>query len=117
MLRSKKCGAVARDVGLRMVQLHGSESPEVCAELARDFEIIKALRIDGGFDAQRASAYPMCTILLDTYDEEMAGGTGNVGDSGTCANDKEVCEPADSRGRIESGKCGASHRDGESGWG
>ena len=71
---------VARDVGLRMVQLHGFESPEICAGLARDFEIIKALRIDGGFDAQRASAYPMCTILLDTYDEQMAGGTGNVGD-------------------------------------
>ena len=63
-----------------MVQLHGSESPEMCAELARDFDIIKALRIDGGFDAQRASVYPMCTILLDTYDEQMAGGTGDVGD-------------------------------------
>ena len=71
---------VARDVGLRMVQLHGSESPEMCAKLARDFEIIKALRIDGGFDAQRASVYPMCTILLDTYDEWTAGGTGGVGD-------------------------------------
>ena len=42
---------IARDVGLHMVQLHGSESPEMCAELARDLEIIKALRIDGGFDA------------------------------------------------------------------
>jgi len=71
---------VAHDVGLRVVQLHGSESPEVCAELARDFEIIKALRMDDRFDAQRASAYPRCTILLDTYDEEIAGGTGNVGD-------------------------------------
>ena len=71
---------VARDVGLRMVQLHGSESPEMCAELAHDFEIIKALRIDGGFYAQRASVYPMCTILLDTYDERIAGGTGDVGD-------------------------------------
>jgi phosphoribosylanthranilate isomerase len=63
-----------------MVQLHGSESPEMCAELARDFEIIKALRMDGGFDAQRVSVYPMCTILLDTYDERIAGGTGDVGD-------------------------------------
>jgi len=71
---------IARDVGLHMVQLHGSESPEMCAELARDLEIIKALRIDGGFDAQRASAYPMCTILLDTYEQRMAGGTGDVGD-------------------------------------
>jgi len=71
---------VARDVGLRMVQLHGSESPEMCAELARDFAIIKALRMDDGFGAQRASVYPMCTILLDTYDERIAGGTGEVGD-------------------------------------
>jgi phosphoribosylanthranilate isomerase len=71
---------VANEVGLRMVQLHGSESPEMCGELARDFEIIKALRADDGFDARKASAYPMCTILLDTYDEQMAGGTGEVGD-------------------------------------
>ena len=71
---------VARDVGLRVVQLHGSESPEMCAELARDFEIIKALQIGGGFGAQRASVYPMCTILLDTYNERIAGGTGAVGD-------------------------------------
>src|SRR5207302_6574474 len=60
---------VARDVGLRMVQLHGSESPEMCAELARDLEIIKALRIDGGFDAQRASAYARGTSLPDSSEE------------------------------------------------
>jgi phosphoribosylanthranilate isomerase len=71
---------IAHDVGLRMVQLHGAESPEMCAELAQGFEVIKALRIDGEFDARRVSAYPTCTILLDTYDEEMAGGTGEVGD-------------------------------------
>src|SRR5216684_1403200 len=71
---------IARDVDLRIVQLHGSESPQMCAELARDFEVIKALRIDGGFEARRVSVYPMCTILLDTYDQEMVGGTGEVAD-------------------------------------
>ena len=71
---------IARDVDLRIVQLHGSESPEMCAELARDFEVIKALRIGDGFDAKSASAYSAWTILLDTYDEEMAGGTGEVAD-------------------------------------
>jgi phosphoribosylanthranilate isomerase len=71
---------IAQEVGLRILQLHGSESPEMCADLARDFEVIKALRIDAGFDAQNASAYQGCTILLDTYDEEMAGGTGEVAD-------------------------------------
>lgn len=71
---------IAQDVGLRILQLHGSESPGMCADLARDFEVIKALRIDAGFAAQKASAYQACTILLDAYDEEMAGGTGEVAD-------------------------------------
>ena len=71
---------IARDVGLRILQLHGSESPGMCAELAQDFEIIKALRIDDEFEERKVSAYPMCTILLDTYDKQRAGGTGEVGD-------------------------------------
>ena len=71
---------IAHDVGLRILQLHGSESPGMCADLARDFEVIKTLRIDGGFDPQKASAYQPCTILLDTYDQRMAGGTGKVTD-------------------------------------
>ena len=71
---------VARDVDLRIVQLHGSESPETCADLARDFDVIKALQIGNGFDPRKAFAYSMCTILLDTYDDQMAGGTGEVGD-------------------------------------
>jgi phosphoribosylanthranilate isomerase len=71
---------VARDVDLHIVQLHGSESPEICADLARDFEVIKALRTGDGFDAKNTSTYSAWTILLDTYDEKMAGGTGEVGD-------------------------------------
>ncbi len=71
---------VARNVDLRIVQLHGSESPGMCAELAPEFEVIKALRMGQGFVAQRASAYPMCTILLDTYDQQMLGGTGELCD-------------------------------------
>ncbi len=71
---------IAHDVGLRILQLHGSESPGMCAELAQDFEVIKALRIDDEFGERKVSAYPMCTILLDTYDKQRAGGTGEVGD-------------------------------------
>jgi phosphoribosylanthranilate isomerase len=71
---------IADDIGLRILQLHGSESPEMCAELAQGFEVIKALRIDDEFDERKVSAYPMCTILFDTYDEQMVGGTGEVGD-------------------------------------
>jgi phosphoribosylanthranilate isomerase len=71
---------VAHAVGLRVLQLHGSESPEMGAELALGFEVIKGLRIDRGFNPRRASAYPTCTILLDTYHEQMPGGTGEVAD-------------------------------------
>ena len=31
---------IAHDVGLRVLQLHGSESPEMCAELALGFEVL-----------------------------------------------------------------------------
>src|SRR5881394_250650 len=58
---------VAHVVGLHILQLHGSESPEMGTELALGFEVIKGLRIDRGFNPRAASAYPTCTILLDTY--------------------------------------------------
>lgn len=71
---------IARASDIHILQLHGAESPETCAELAREFEIIKALRAGPGFSADRVGEYAMCTILLDSYDEQVAGGTGQVGD-------------------------------------
>jgi phosphoribosylanthranilate isomerase len=56
---------IASDVGLDAVQLHGAETPEDCAKVGHP--VIKALRVDGGFDAGRAAAYRAAgaTLLFD----------------------------------------------------
>lgn len=63
--------------GARMAQLHGDESPDYCARIGAD-RVIKALRIDGGFDARRVLDYPASAILLDAYDAKLYGGTGKT---------------------------------------
>ncbi len=62
--------------GLDLVQLHGSESPEVCEKFMP--RTIKALRIRDDFNPQTLTIYKgkIKALLLDTYSEKMAGGTG-----------------------------------------
>ena len=65
---------------LDMVQLHGSESPELCAELSEDTEVIKAFKIDSStksLDKLVASYDEVCDYyLFDTATKESIGGTG-----------------------------------------
>ncbi len=62
--------------GLDLVQLHGDESPALCAELMP--HTIKALRIKDDSCLQTARAYhgKVRALLLDTYSKDRAGGTG-----------------------------------------
>lgn len=65
---------------LDMVQLHGSESPELCAELSEDTEVIKAFKIDSStksLDKLVAAYDEVCDYyLFDTATKESIGGTG-----------------------------------------
>jgi len=70
---------LARDAGVGAIQLHGDESPDYCEQLAGHF-VIKALSAGPEFDAQRARAYNVEAILLDTKDAALRGGTGRVFD-------------------------------------
>ena len=73
------------DFELDFVQLHGSESPEYCQLLRnlwestsmRKAKLIKAFRVDEGFDFGQVSPYtPHCAyFLFDTKGQEY-GGTG-----------------------------------------
>lgn len=73
--------AVARQVGLSGVQLHGSESPHVVARLrAAGFRTIKAFRIRDERSLQGVAAYPADALLLDAWSPAAAGGTGHVFD-------------------------------------
>ena len=68
--------AIAALVGLDYVQLHGHET----AETARGSErpVMKAYRYGDDFDVDAANKYPAEIILVDSYLQGAAGGTGTV---------------------------------------
>jgi len=64
--------------GTDLVQLHGKEPPEFCEQLMPG--VIKAIAVKDGavlMDIKGYSGRAGC-ILLDTYSEKTAGGTGKV---------------------------------------
>lgn len=65
--------------GVGAVQLHGDESPSFCRQL-NGRVVIKALRVSAGFDPASAAAYETDAILLDTFDRNFRGGTGETFD-------------------------------------
>jgi len=63
---------------LTMVQLHGEEGPQFCAEVARrtGCKVIKAFRVRSGAELQAAEPYRTDLHLLDAHREDVPGGTG-----------------------------------------
>jgi phosphoribosylanthranilate isomerase len=77
---------IAKQCGLRTVQLHGDEPPELVAELAAEFRVVKAFRAgDEGLealarylDACRRMGTSPWACLVDAKVEGMYGGTGHT---------------------------------------
>lgn len=69
-------------LGLSMIQLHGEEGPVYCEELRRrtGVPIIKAARVGGGADVQALEPFHTDYHLLDTFHENLRGGTGETWD-------------------------------------
>jgi len=70
---------IAKEAGLRALQLHGDESPQYCREFA-DFYVIKTFAVSDTFDIQAAHVYKVEAIMLDTKHNNLRGGTGRVFD-------------------------------------
>ena len=72
--------AIRRALDLDVLQFHGDESAEFCAQFNQAY--IKAIRVQAGMDVGAAcDAYPSAAmILLDTYHKGLYGGTGDVFD-------------------------------------
>ena len=70
---------VARRASVSAIQLHGDESPDYCRAIENRY-VIKALTAGPDFDMQRALAYDVDAILLDTKHDTLRGGTGRVFD-------------------------------------
>jgi phosphoribosylanthranilate isomerase len=62
---------------LNWVQLHGDESPEFCRLfLSLNVRTMKAIRVKGKEDVERANDFFTDAILLDAFDPKKYGGTG-----------------------------------------
>lgn len=71
---------VAARAGLELVQLHGDESPEVCAALGGRERVIKAVSVSESVDWGRVAAWAeVAQVLFDTA-SPTGGGTGQVFD-------------------------------------
>ncbi len=71
--------AIARQVKLTALQLHGAEPPGYLEQLG-SYKKLKALRMDSGFDARRLAEYKSATAFLLDAPGATPGGTGRVFD-------------------------------------
>jgi len=78
--RLDEVARVAEDAGLTLIQLHGEEGPAYCAEVARrtGARVIKAARVRGRADIQALAPFHTDFHLLDSYMENVPGGTGET---------------------------------------
>jgi phosphoribosylanthranilate isomerase len=75
-----RVAAAADEIGLTMLQFHGDEGPQFCAEAGRrtGCRVIKAARVRSGAEIQALAPFHTDFHLLDTYVEGLPGGTGET---------------------------------------
>jgi phosphoribosylanthranilate isomerase len=66
---------IAECAGLDVVQLHGSETPEICSQVSTC--TWKAIHLDRD-PATEVSGYQVDAFLVDSYSAESPGGTGKT---------------------------------------
>jgi phosphoribosylanthranilate isomerase len=62
--------------GFQAVQLHGSEDALYCAKVP--VPVLKAVRMKNAKSAGGYQAFPVAAFLLDSYNENLPGGTGKA---------------------------------------
>ncbi len=68
---------IARQCALDMLQFHGNESKQFCAEF-KGYKTIKAFRIKEKVRVRELLKYKTSAYLFDTYANRMFGGTGKA---------------------------------------
>jgi len=73
--------ALCKSMKLNAAQLHGDETPETVAELARSLPVFKAFRVEPDFPLGTLDEYPEAfAFLFDAAHTGQYGGTGHVTD-------------------------------------
>lgn len=88
---------IAAKTNLKIVQLHGDESPRYCAMVKSknpELKIIKAIRVKDELSLEKLFFYKKVDfILLDTWVEDREGGTGQTFNWELARKVKEVGRP------------------------
>ncbi len=74
---------IAAMSGVRIIQLHGNESPDYCRQFA-GWPLIKVWRVGQGPSVFKADQFEVRAFLLDTGDPQLFGGTGRIFDWSLC---------------------------------
>ncbi|MFT5169553.1 MAG: phosphoribosylanthranilate isomerase [Lysobacterales bacterium] len=70
---------ICRFTNIKTIQLHGDETPALCARLTRSYNVIKSFRVDKFFDPKAVEKYKtVSAYLFDAYVEGEPGGTGET---------------------------------------
>ena len=80
---------VQERVGLDVVQLHGSESPEYAEQIP--VPVWKAVHLDHD-SLEELSSYKVDAFIIDQYTKELPGGTGRTVDWAKAASFVEECQ-------------------------
>ena len=75
---AEQINKIADYCNLDIIQLHGDESPTFCKRIRR--KVIKAFRIKDMQSVKKISSFQVSGFLLDTFSENLHGGTGKVFD-------------------------------------
>lgn len=75
---AEQINKIADYCNLDIIQLHGDESPTFCKKIRR--KVIKAFRIKDMQSVKKISNFQVSGFLLDTFSENLHGGTGKVFD-------------------------------------
>lgn len=96
--------ATARAANLDLIQLHGDESPGLCAEVRAmtGLRVWKALPVAGAADIEGLEGWPTAAVLLDAATPGR-GGSGQTIDWGLAARAAQSTKPIVLAGGLDPG--------------
>ena len=82
---------IVSEAGIDLMQLHGGETPGICRQLKK--RAIKSIRVKSleSLDAVIDYKDMISALLLDTYSQDMHGGTGQVFNWDIAVEAKKYC--------------------------
>ncbi len=100
---------IAAVSGVKMLQLHGDETPEYCDTLTNaGLAVMKVFHTGASFSIDRLLDYDVQFVMLDAGGEQQRGGTGKLSDWSQAAQAKLVRPDCFLAGGLSASNVGAA---------